>query len=245
MASTCRVYPRVCGGTAALHAVVERRLGLSPRVRGNLGGGSPATVARGSIPACAGEPRLPTGTSSSVGVYPRVCGGTTALIRASIWCIGLSPRVRGNLDSACRRLPLHRSIPACAGEPYARGNAGSEDRVYPRVCGGTSNRLPSAARRRGLSPRVRGNPGGIRGADRRVRSIPACAGEPQPYRQSSRGGWVYPRVCGGTWCARCGMTRRRGLSPRVRGNRHKALPLFGCKGSIPACAGEPARGGDG
>ena len=51
-----RVYPRVCGGTALLHA--ERVF------RG------------GSIPACAGEPlQYEVGLNRST-VYPRVCGGT-------------------------------------------------------------------------------------------------------------------------------------------------------------------------
>ena len=50
--------------------------------------------------------------------------------------------------------------------------------VYPRVCGGTTPRLPINQPTNGLSPRVRGNP------NRTVlniivnRSIPACAGEP-------------------------------------------------------------------
>ena len=52
-----RVYPRVCGGTEGHPQRRGLPVGLSPRVRGNrerrihLGG------RRGSIPACAGEPR--------------------------------------------------------------------------------------------------------------------------------------------------------------------------------------------
>ena len=51
----------------------------------------------GSIPACAGEPRVASVTGTLQGVYPRVCGGTLwfALAALNIW--GLSPRVRGNL----------------------------------------------------------------------------------------------------------------------------------------------------
>ena len=50
---------------------------------------------------------------------------------------------------------------------------------------------------------------------------------------------VYPRVCGGTSLlhhrGQCG----RGLSPRVRGNRHDRNADFHIPRSIPACAGEP------
>ena len=50
------VYPRVCGGTFCRLAACERLLGLSPRVRGNHGGGWRQGGNGGSIPACAGEP---------------------------------------------------------------------------------------------------------------------------------------------------------------------------------------------
>ena len=51
-------------------------------------------------------------------------------------------------------------------------------KVYPRVCGGTAEGGSNSAQRRGLSPRVRGNP--VPGESGLVlrRSIPACAGEP-------------------------------------------------------------------
>ena len=70
------VYPRVCGGTGAAAAAADDEAGLSPRVRGNrtekarvkkngvyprVCGGTDQqrrhANQRGSIPACAGEPR--------------------------------------------------------------------------------------------------------------------------------------------------------------------------------------------
>ena len=50
--------------------------GLSPRVRGNPTEVLRGIVGKGSIPACAGEPGLSTGTAPVRWVYPRVCGGT-------------------------------------------------------------------------------------------------------------------------------------------------------------------------
>ena len=52
---------------------------------------------------------------------------------------------------------------------------------------------------------------------------------------------VYPRVCGGTKYHPATTARRTGLSPRVRGNPSRHLHGSGRHGSIPACAGEPAR----
>ena len=71
------VYPRVCGGTIRDANVYDLYHGLSPRVRGNLQPASPTTCTSRSIPACAGEPAVRNRLSLRVGVYPRVCGGTS------------------------------------------------------------------------------------------------------------------------------------------------------------------------
>ena len=111
--------------------------------------------------------------------------------------------------------------------------------VYPRVCGGTSRIRRKAATIAGLSPRVRGNRGGIPDGTGDSGSIPACAGEPMVYEAACLQYRVYPRVCGGTILSPAIRQRRMGLSPRVRGNHiHPRLSLFNI-GSIPACAGEP------
>ena len=168
-----------------------------------------------------------------------MCGGTSSagvdLSRSS----GLSPRVRGNptymgAGSACAG-----SIPACAGEPRKPGGRRRSTEVYPRVCGGTDWIPPVALRGNGLSPRVRGNPLPDGSSLVGGRSIPACAGEPRWLRLPGRLVRVYPRVCGGTDRCRTQECSRRGLSPRVRGNRLPLPPQPGFPRSIPACAGEP------
>ena len=98
-----------------------------------------------------------------------------------------------------------------------------------------------AMRISGLSPRVRGNRHGVDPGAGCHGSIPACAGEPLWTFRISSSPSVYPRVCGGT-SRRC--SRRlalRGLSPRVRGNRHSRIECMSSVGSIPACAGEPLK----
>ena len=114
-----RVYPRVCGGTSRVGMLNFTVLGLSPRVRGNLGSPFLSLLLSRSIPACAGEPvsRMPATRESRV--YPRVCGGTFASGEKRSICPGLSPRVRGN-QSMCKIITSSSgSIPACAGEPLA------------------------------------------------------------------------------------------------------------------------------
>ena len=75
--STCTVYPRVCGGTRRWSSKTLRRIGLSPRVRGNLSSILFCRSPMGSIPACAGEPMSNALPHTPYAVYPRVCGGTS------------------------------------------------------------------------------------------------------------------------------------------------------------------------
>ena len=74
-----------------------------------------------------------------------------------------------------------------------------------------------------------------------TRSIPACAGEPDPLLTVAVGRTVYPRVCGGTCTVRVERENAAGLSPRVRGNRRSGSKVQPSCGSIPACAGEPVK----
>ena len=131
------------------------------------------------------------------------------------------------------------SIPACAGEPdrARRGHQGLP--VYPRVCGGTASIPVARRRRKGLSPRVRGNLLRLHFKTFSPGSIPACAGEPRRDGDSSDDAEVYPRVCGGTTLHLFVQLRRHGLSPRVRGNPGSVRFRPGARRSIPACAGEP------
>ena len=172
--------------------------GLSPRVRGNPEAYGFAKRLTRSIPACAGEPYDSLERSMRNAVYPRVCGGTFASGAYVYGGQGLSPRVRGNLVLPQRNRPRVRSIPACAGEPPPYQLVSQLFAVYPRVCGGTLDRLGvdlrlrglsrvcggtgatsvETAKENGLSPRVRGNRGIALASDRRIGSIPACAGEP-------------------------------------------------------------------
>ena len=151
------VYPRVCGGTTAPGSFIPHSLGLSPRVRGNPRTRTRCGGDRWSIPACAGEPRAKRTSYLSIRVYPRVCGGTDCRERSAASVVGLSPRVRGNRVVPAAVFPLHRSIPACAGEPEFLVPWPSSATVYPRVCGGTLLGGGGLVGQQGLSPRVRGN----------------------------------------------------------------------------------------
>ena len=175
-----------------------RLSGLSPRVRGNRRVYPDKCGMCGSIPACAGEPPDDCHRRAGHRVYPRVCGGTRRRRTRTGQQRGLSPRVRGNQAVAALRYAHQGSIPACAGEPSRSSRSAVRMAVYPRVCGGTKVYPRVCGGTSGLSPRVRGNPVGKSNTAIRVRSIPACAGEPPPVQAQNRYSEVYPRVCGGT-----------------------------------------------
>ena len=115
----------------------------------------------------------------------------------------------------------------------------SDHRDYPRVCGGTPLPTLIPGFRRGLSPRVRGNPSGGAQRDAPSWTIPACAGEPGARAETQAHVRDYPRVCGGTRYHVCRTVTVSGLSPRVRGNRSANGAVTGTGRTIPACAGEP------
>ena len=215
--------------------------GLSPRVRGNRHGPAKRRECLRSIPARAGEPLRRIRQFGQMGVYPRACGGTPPTY-SPVWPDGgLSPRVRGNLRPDSNAPPARRSIPARAGEPVRAIAIAGDLPVYPRACGGTIFAANTAALGAGLSPRVRGNRYvGIpeRG---RGRSIPARAGEPTSTSEASCFSAVYPRACGGTRRNETSIAPRRGLSPRVRGNRGEPAAAVERLRSIPARAGEPSQ----
>ena len=132
-------------------------------------------------------------------VYPRECGATPYDGCTSYQIGGLSPRVRGNHIAADSAGTRTRSIPASAGQPVLSSTGGVDFTVYPRECGATAAAARGIPDTKGLSPRVRGNPGVPLNAVIEQRSIPASAGQPIGNGVSGVAEEVYPRECGATW----------------------------------------------
>ena len=216
--------------------------GLSPLARGNLGRCAREAAKRGSIPACAGEPRRGTGCNPELRVYPRLRGGTsmTNSKKSGLW--GLSPLARGNPHVCLLSKFRAGSIPACAGEPGPTAGSTHRCRVYPRLRGGTLFACLAGRNELGLSPLARGNLEWSRTRNAFRGSIPACAGEPSASTRKKTSSGVYPRLRGGTIGCLGNGCFGGGLSPLARGNlKQLSFPLQ-ADGSIPACAGEPHLG---
>ena len=152
---------------------------------------------------------------------------------------GLSPRVRGIPTGAAIGGMSARSIPACTGNPATAGACTPQAGVYPRVYGESADCEPLARAFTGLSPRVRGIQNLRAAANRALRSIPACTGNPGDQRLVRSRLEVYPRVYGESSKCLVGRLCRSGLSPRVRGIHRGSKPRRAKSGSIPACTGNP------
>ena len=153
--------------------------------------------------------------------------------------MGLSPRVRGNLDVAEVTNQWHGSIPARAGKPKIVPRKDNAYRVYPRACGETMRSTVVPVGDEGLSPRVRGNLAKHLDELLPPGSIPARAGKPRKAPRRTAPSGVYPRACGETCHSSPFSARSPGLSPRVRGNLRVDVADEPAEGSIPARAGKP------
>ena len=237
------VHPRVCGGAVDGGSHVLVAPGPSPRVRGSLSPDRSHPADIGSIPACAGEPSVPTPRSTMARVHPRVCGGAIRVLERVVPGHGPSPRVRGSPIVRPHVDAAEGSIPACAGEPRFCGCWIGDARVHPRVCGGAPSSSSPPSARRGPSPRVRGSLCQCARPDVVPGSIPACAGEPAYRYRPGSPSWVHPRVCGGAVQSCQFPSNGQGPSPRVRGSLGRRDPTEGKIGPSPRVRG--SRGGSG
>ena len=90
-------HPRGCGAHSTDRAILTRRQGSSPRVRGSLYMAFTAMFMSGIIPAGAG---LTLGAKSRATMrrdHPRGCGAHLYTSNVYLYISGSSPRVRGSL----------------------------------------------------------------------------------------------------------------------------------------------------
>ena len=276
------VHPRVCGELGAIQIAADSLDGSSPRVRGTRPTGKGSANSRRFIPACAGNSKSRRLARTPRPVHPRVCGELDQSSSGTPRKGGSSPRVRGTRAGGQRGQRCGRFIPACAGNSGRAFLQRPTTTVHPRVCGelhqwtdqgpqdgrfipacaGNSlEGLPSAVRRGGSSPRVRGTPRRRWCSSRCCRFIPACAGNSVRPSAKAASTAVHPRVCGELAehdfeggrerrfipaCAgnssfgQPARAQRIGSSPRVRGTRGLARIAAWSWRFIPACAGNSA-----
>ncbi len=211
------VYPRWRGELFCALAFCWLSRGLSPLARGTLCRCQHCWRVIRFIPAGAGNtvPRIISLSSSTV--YPRWRGEHSASLMPIIGLGGLSPLARGTRRQRIVRLPLHRFIPAGAGNTSTLSITTDREPVYPRWRGEHPFIFVSSWRDLGLSPLARGTRTKYPSLNPRRRFIPAGAGNTIETFHAIKQAAVYPRWRGEhlliKWRARCVY----GLSPLARG----------------------------
>ena len=208
-----------------------------PRVRGTPRDCAACRAADRFIPARAGNTisdfRAPT-TST---VHPRACGEHGARPRLRAHSDGSSPRVRGTPAGADRGRLRARFIPARAGNTSASATTRCGRPVHPRACGEHRRRAGQWPPNIGSSPRVRGTQQDLELRARRLRFIPARAGNTHGVSLHPRVSGVHPRACGEHHVPRPDFSSSPGSSPRVRGTPRQRQADGGRRRFIPARAG--------
>ena len=189
------------------------------------------------IPAGAGNTLPLSALLARNTVYPRWRGEHRSSHYFPFFFDGLSPLARGTRRQRIVRLPLHRFIPAGAGNTSTLSITTDREPVYPRWRGEHPNGSALSYPQIGLSPLARGTQSDAIDALIDARFIPAGAGNTEGAEEYRIQNAVYPRWRGEHWCDSNCRTERRGLSPLARGTRGVRRRLKRQCRFIPAGAG--------
>ena len=151
--------------------------------------------------------------------------------------------MRGNHTARSRLRQNVGPIPTHAGKPARKNARCGCSGAYPHACGETRLGTGSFLFKKGLSPRMRGNPPGRSLSPLYIGPIPTHAGKPLNFRAVLKRIGAYPHACGETAGLFWAGDYARGLSPRMRGNLYSVVNHAKRRGPIPTHAGKPAQGG--
>ena len=150
-------------------------------------------------------------------VHPRACGEHEGFEHRQFRDTGSSPRMRGTQLPALHLASVHRFIPAHAGNTNNGSSTRNKHTVHPRACGEHLFRSKNVRNKYGSSPRMRGTLVHRKCLWRRIRFIPAHAGNTHPILYRVRANSVHPRACGEHSNAAPRNQWVAGSSPRMRG----------------------------
>ena len=150
------VHPRASGEHFSRNPALALADGSSPRERGTLQRWIGDQVALRFIPARAGNTAFWRKNYGRRPVHPRASGEHALPVFAAGTAAGSSPRERGTQRSDDVQSPVHRFIPARAGNTLSCKLRRATRPVHPRASGEHSPRLADRGRVPGSSPRERG-----------------------------------------------------------------------------------------
>ncbi len=211
------VHPRMRGGHVSAGALARPLRGSSPHARGTRLGANTGGQQERFIPACAGDTSTSPLTSTLTAVHPRMRGGHAVSTPLRTSAAGSSPHARGTRWVRRQDSHLRRFIPACAGDTSSDIGFRDTASVHPRMRGGHRSMIEEQIDSAGSSPHARGTLRIVLGLARKVRFIPACAGDTTRTTAAGSKRAVHPRMRGGNPRTRRKAERHRGSSPHARG----------------------------
>ena len=234
-------HPRACGANYGRTGISGYDYGSSPRMRGKPRRRGRHALRGRIIPAHAGQTSSTYTESSWITDHPRACGANPQIFTDKEYMIGSSPRMRGKLRPVTARPSRIRIIPAHAGQTVSAVAQHNTLPDHPRACGANDHKRATHVCSSGSSPRMRGKRAGGKHDGRRVRIIPAHAGQTIISAQLMSVPPDHPRACGANEPVVSTMAGASGSSPRMRGKRSRSVSgLFRCR-IIPAHAGQTGR----
>ena len=231
------VHPRAGGEHASFYSFRVGHNGSSPRGRGTRAARGPASRRVRFIPARAGNTREKVYFRPAFAVHPRAGGEHTSASARFIVSFGSSPRGRGTRSRAGHPPRRRRFIPARAGNTAPAGAVCRPASVHPRAGGEHSHCSGGDTPPSGSSPRGRGTLHALEGAGRRIRFIPARAGNTHRAAPDGDLAAVHPRAGGEHEAISPMDVMIVGSSPRGRGTQPFPLHPEFVQRFIPARAG--------
>ena len=171
-----RAHPRSRGEHVQLSSSGSYGAGSSPLARGTPGITTHAALARGLIPARAGNTHAGIPYRSGSEAHPRSRGEHPLVLSFRLFAVGSSPLARGTLGVLARIGCRHGLIPARAGNTQCPVHQLGRQRAHPRSRGEHLSPLSPLKRRPGSSPLARGTLRCLSAGNLDVGLIPARAG---------------------------------------------------------------------
>ena len=215
--SSKSVHPRIRGERTATAYHISAKCGSSPHTRGTQELTRDRNYRGRFIPAYAGNACTIRRSVPIPSVHPRIRGERVDFYTASAENGGSSPHTRGTRGMSGMSCPVHRFIPAYAGNARRFSMNGPAKAVHPRIRGERATR-----------PHQRRSS---------LRFIPAYAGNALFVDHDSILNTVHPRIRGERCVGAISIDRSSGSSPHTRGTLVTYARACGVERFIPAYAG--------
>ena len=189
-------HPRACGANYNGTYSTFDDLGSSPRMRGKRQADRRGRGPDRIIPAHAGQTRIRQCSTRTDPDHPRACGANNDFLVQLGAMVGSSPRMRGKPMQTADKVDEHRIIPAHAGQTRPRPRTPVSPTDHPRACGANGSMTCAFRSCSGSSPRMRGKHDLRQQPRRKLRIIPAHAGQTDLPAGRAIESADHPRACG-------------------------------------------------